>query len=259
MPFLNLTAGEPWAKAWGVMLFPDDEPKRRAYIARLWAGFYPIFEEANVGERVPRPVLLSIMKATAATPIDDGDLRARYYEGIAAGEQLKVVAAIAQSQPKLASWNATSRLIEQQTGRSRAFLYQARRKFLPVIHLWAAYILRGGQIRGDDACDYTALDDVGVFVTEAMALLQWGTRFKLDRKKAEPILERKKVDFWVPPPGWQPPTPKPDWPRDGRVPVPMLAAEWLGRLGKMPVKHTQKKICPRRSGQIERDNLRPMS
>src|SRR5438132_7348162 len=60
MPFLKLTAGEPWAETWGVMLFPDDEPKRRAYIARLWAGFYPIFEEANVGEPVPRSVLLSI-------------------------------------------------------------------------------------------------------------------------------------------------------------------------------------------------------
>jgi hypothetical protein len=47
MPLLNLISGEPWAETWAVMLFPEDEPKRRAYIARLWAGFYPIFEEAS--------------------------------------------------------------------------------------------------------------------------------------------------------------------------------------------------------------------
>jgi hypothetical protein len=119
MPFLKLTAGEPWAETWGVMLFPDDEPKRRAYIARLWAGFYPIFEAAKIGEPVPRSVLLSIMRETAATPIDQGELRARYYRGMAAGEQLRVLAAIAQSQPEHASWNATTRLVEQQTGGCR--------------------------------------------------------------------------------------------------------------------------------------------
>jgi hypothetical protein len=242
MPFLKLTAGEPWAETWGVMLFPDDEAKRRAYIARLWAGFYPIFEEAKIGEPVPRSVLLSIMKATAATPIDKGELRARYHRGMAAGEQLKVVAAIAQSKPEHASWNAASRLVERQTGRSRAFLYRARSSFLPVIHLWGAYILRGQKCHADSTYDYTALDDLYLLVNEALALLKWGRCFKLDREKAQPILDRDKVDFWVPPPGWRPPTPKPDWPRDGRVLVPMLSKEWVDRVGKKPVKHPQKNL-----------------
>jgi hypothetical protein len=242
MPFLNLKTGEPWVETLGVMLFPDDEPKRRAYIARLWAGFYPIFEEAKIGEPVSRPVLLSIMEAIAATAIDKGELRARYYRGMAAGEQLKVVAAIAQSKPEHASWNASSRLVEEQTGRSRAFLYQARSSFLPVIHLWGAYILRGQQCHADGTCDYTALDDLYFLVNEAMALLKWGRCFKLDREKAEPILDRDKVEFWVPPPGWRPPTPKPDWPRDGQIRVPMLSEEWLRRVGEKSVKHTQKNL-----------------
>jgi hypothetical protein len=170
--YLSITAGEPWAETWGVMLFPEDEHKRRAYIARLWAGFYPTYEETNLGEPVPRSVLLSIMKATTtADPIDKAEIRARYYDGMSAGEQLKVLIAIAQSQPKRASWSNASKLVERQTGRSRAFLYRARSRFLPVIHLWAAYILRGQQFQGDDARGYTALDDVQVFVTEAMALL----------------------------------------------------------------------------------------
>jgi hypothetical protein len=234
--YLNITAGEPWAQTWGVMLFPEDELKRRAYIARLWAGFYPTYEEANLGEAVPRSVLLSIMKAAAADPIDKAEIKARYYDGMVAGEQLKVLVAIAQSQPKRASWNTASKLVEGRTGRSRAFLYQARSRFLPVVHLWAAYILRGQQSHADGAAGYTALDDVEVFITEAMALLQWGTSFKLDRKAAKPTLDRNKVDFWVAPPDWLPPTPKAQWPRDGRVRAPTLPEQWLRRIRTKPVK-----------------------
>jgi len=98
--------------------------------------------------------------------------------------------------------------------------------------------LRGQQFQGDDARGYTALDDVQVFVTEAMALLQWATAFKLDRMEAQPTLDRSKVDFWVAPPDWLSPTPKAQWPRDGRVRVPTLPAEWLRRVGTKPVRHS---------------------
>jgi hypothetical protein len=241
VPYLNIAAGEPWVETWGVMLFPEDEIKRRTYIARLWAGFYPTDEEAKFGEPIPRSVLLSIMKAAVAAPIDEAEIKARYYEGMVAGEQLKVLVAIAQSQPKRASWNTASKLVERQTGRSRAFLYRARSRYLPAAHLWAAYILRGQQFHGDNARGYTALDDVLVFVTEAMALLQWATSFKLDRKEAKPTLDRNKVDFWVAPPDWPPPTPNAQWPRDGRVRVPTLPEEWLRRVGTKPLKHSSKK------------------
>jgi hypothetical protein len=234
-------AGEPWAETWGVMLFPEDERQRRAYIAHLWAGFYPIFEEANIGEPVERSVLLSIMRVIAATPIDHEELKGRYYQGMAAGEQFKVLAAIAGGQPKRASWNAASRLVQRQAGKSRAYLYQARSKFMPVIHLWAAYVLRGSHIGGDEACGYTALDDVHVFVTEAMALYQWGRSFKLDRKNAQPTLDRYKIDFWVPALDWLPPTPGSQWPRDGRLRIPTLSDEWLRRVGTKPVRRNSKK------------------
>jgi len=239
VPYLNIRTDEPAVEIWAVILFPDDERRRQAYVARLWERFYPVYEEAKLGEPVGRSVLLSIMRTAAAVDsIAKAEIGTRYWEGMLAGEQLKVLSAIAQSQPSRASWNAASKLVAGQTGSSRAVLYRARGKFLPVVHLWAAYILRGQQFAGDAARGYTALDDIGVFVTEAMALLQWGTSFKLDRKGAGPILDRGTVDFWVPPPDWSPPAFKAGWPRDGRLGVPTLPEVWLRRVGTKPMKYS---------------------
>ena len=66
MPYLNLAQGEPWAETWGTMHFPEDEAKRRSYIARLWSRFYPIYEKTGAGEPLPRSVLLSVMEAAEA-------------------------------------------------------------------------------------------------------------------------------------------------------------------------------------------------
>jgi hypothetical protein len=92
---------------------------------------------------MPRPVLLSVMEAAAAKAIAPDEITSRRYKGLAAGEQLKVVIALAKTDPKRASWKTATQLVEQQTNKSRAYLYDARRAFLPVIHLWAAFILRG--------------------------------------------------------------------------------------------------------------------
>ena len=134
-----------------------------------------------------------------------------------AGEHLKVIFAVAQDDPKFASWSKATRIVGQQIQKSRTYLYDVRGRFSSVIHLWAAWTLRDQKNHADLSRDYSALDDVYVFIAEAMALLQWGTSFKLDRDKAEPVLNRDKIDFWVPPPSWDPPVPKPGWPRDGRV------------------------------------------
>ena len=108
----------------------------------------PVYEEAKLGEPVGRSVLLSIMRTAAAVDsIDKAEIGTRYWEGMLAGEQLKVLAAIAQSQPNRASWNAAWKLVAGQTRSSRAVLYRARGRLLPVVHLWAAYILRGPAIR----------------------------------------------------------------------------------------------------------------
>src|SRR5215469_12929511 len=119
MPYLNLVRGEPWAETWGVMLFPDDEAARRGFIATLWLGFYPKYEKSGSGEPMPRSVLLSVMEAAAAMTIEPDEIATLRYKGLAAGEQLKVVFTLAQTEPKRASWKAATRIVERQTKKSR--------------------------------------------------------------------------------------------------------------------------------------------
>jgi hypothetical protein len=211
------------------MLFPDDEAARRAFIATLWSGFYPKYEKCGLGEPLPRSVLLSVMEAAVTMVIAPDEIAKRRCKGLAAGEQLKVVFALAQTEPKRASWNAAARLVERQTTIGRSYLYDARSAFSPVIHLWAAFILRDQRCHADQACGYRAIDDLHMFISEAMALLQWSTNFRLPRKKAEPTLNRQTVDFWTPPPGWSMPTPRPEWPRDGRLRGIYLEKHWVRR------------------------------
>src|SRR5436853_4629858 len=110
MPCLNLTGGEPWAETLGVMLFPDHELKRRAVIATLWAGFYPKYEEAGF-EPLPRSVLLSIMQASTAARVEKAEMDRGWYHARIAGEQLKVLAAIAAVDPRRASWKMATRIV----------------------------------------------------------------------------------------------------------------------------------------------------
>src|SRR5262249_60528059 len=88
----------------------------------------------------------------------------------------------------------------------------------------------------DLACDYRAIDDLGMFISEAMALLQWSTKFRLPRKKAEPMLNRQTVDFWTPPPEWSPPIPRAEWPRDGRLQGIKLEEAWVRRTRSKPIR-----------------------
>jgi hypothetical protein len=235
MPYLNLTRGEPWAGTWAVMHFPDDAAKREVFIAKLWSVFYPIYEKTG-GEPMPRSVLLSVMETAVTIPLQRDELVDRHYKGLAAGEQLRWLFALAQTEPKLAAWNTAARLVEWQSEKSRAYLYDARRVFLPVIHLWAAFILRDRRFYGDESRGYTAIDDLHTFIAEAMALLQWGMQFRLPRKTAKPPLNRQTVDFWTPPPDWSPPTPRPGWPRDGRLRPVTLEDKWVRRTRSKPVR-----------------------
>ena len=244
MPYLNLARGEPWAETWGVMHFPDNEAERQTFIARLWSGFYPIYERMEAAEPIPRSVLVSVMEAAVAIPLQCNAVADRRHKGLIAGEQLKVLFAIAQTEPKSASWNTAARLVEWKTGISRSYLYEARSEFQSVVHLWAAFILRDRRFYGDVSRDYSAIDDLHTFIAEAMALLQWGMHFKLPRKKAAPSLHHQIAEFWTPPPDWSPPMPRPNWPRDGRLQGFSLEKEWMRRIRSKP----RKKTCLIRRG-----------
>jgi hypothetical protein len=106
--------------------------------------------------------------------------------------------------------------------------------FLPVIHLWAAFILRDQRCHADEARGYTAIDDLQMFIVEAMALLQWAAGFKLNRKRAEPTLNPQTVDFWTPPSDWSPSVARLGWPRDGRLQAVSLEEKWVRRTRSQP-------------------------
>ena len=183
-----------------------------------------------------RSVLLSVMETAATMAIPPDEIATRQDKGLAAGEQLKVLFALAQTEPKCASWNAVTQLVKRQTEKSRSYLYDPRRAFLPVIHLWAAFILRDQRCHADAARGYRAIDDLYMFISDAMALLQWSTEFRLCRKKAEPTLNRQTVTFWTPPPEWSPPLPRPGWPRDGRLRGICLEEGWVRRTRSKPIR-----------------------
>jgi len=130
--------------------------------------------------------------------------------------------------------SAAARLVEWQSGKSRAYLYRAHSAFLPVIHLWAAFILPDRRCHADKARGCTAIDDLQMFIVEAMALLQWAAGFKLDRKKADPTLNPQTVDFWVPPADWSPSVARLGWPRDGRLQAVSLEEKWVRRTRSRP-------------------------
>jgi hypothetical protein len=245
MPMLNLSGGEPFAETFGVMLFPDDETKRRAWIARHWAGFYPRYETQDGTNPIPRTLLLEVMAEVAAGRVQDAEVRQRSQQGQTVGEWLKVVAAIAHTNPARASWNEAAKLLLWNNVGSRSALYAAGKKFRSVSHLWAAWILRGQKFYESPSVGYTLASDLGIYLTEAMALLEWAMEFRLPRQKAEPLISTADAP-WTVPPGWRvpadwmPTTPRTQWPRDGRVPGFSLPPEWQNRLGKQKPKSSRR-------------------
>lgn len=233
MPYLDLSGADPAGETWGAMLFPQEETRRRAFLAHHRLKICSEYRKGNVGPVLPRPFVDFVIDEAATGCIEPAELRDRWFKGLVAGELLKNLFAIVHTQPKHASWRGATRLVEWG-GFSKAYLYKVRAAFLPVIHLWAAYVLRNLQLEADESRGYRAIDDLHVFIAEAMALLQWGTQFTLDRKKAAPILNREEVVFWTPPPEWDPPTPAPGWPRDGRLPDVRLHPDWIRRVRSAP-------------------------
>jgi hypothetical protein len=234
MPYLDLLGADPAGETWGVMLFPEDETKRRAFVAHHRLKICAAYQKGTAGPLLPRWFVNSVIDEAATGCIERAELHDRWFKGLVAGELLKSLFAIANTEPKHASWSGATRLV-QRGGWSKAYLYQARALFLSVIHLWAVFVWRGLH-EADESRGYRAIDDLHMFIAEAMAMLQWGTRFTPDRKKAAPFLNREEVAFWTPPPVWDPPMPAPGWPRDGRLPDARLHPDWIRRVRSAPPK-----------------------
>ncbi|MDR3527395.1 MAG: hypothetical protein P4L57_08940 [Rhizomicrobium sp.] len=231
MPYFEFKYGDPVPEIWAAMHFPEageeTAQKRAAYTAYIRAHYFPDY----FGLSQPEPVY-EVLKASLQNRPEKSELTNRRWQGATAGEVLKMVFAVAHDAPSRASWTRAVSLMATHLKESESTIWTAKRRFAPVLHLWAAWSLRGSQFYRDEAKDYSYADDLSMFLCEAMALLQWAHQsvLKADsgqtRQKAKPLIARSDP-VWTPPPSWAPPTPRPNWPRDGRLQQATLPKEWL--------------------------------
>jgi hypothetical protein len=231
MPILPLDHPEPFTATLGVMLYPatdgKDPAKARAFAAQYLASAFTHFREA--GGIPPYEVLAPILMG-AGQPL--GDLKERWWRGRATGETFKTLFALANTDPALASWTHAIKIVEL-TAKSfkakgaRTDLWDAKRRFLSVAHLWAARSIREGQSLLHPEVGYDASVDFQSFLTEAEILRQWGQTWRPPRAKSAPPLP---PDVWRVPDKWEPPTRGPEWPKTGVIPSITLPEELLVKL-----------------------------
>ena len=176
MPILPVDYPEPFVAVLGTMLYPNEgeDAQRRAFAAHHLAE--PIRRFEAVGGVLPYDDLLRIVKDGGAR-LDDLDQRWR--GGTAMGELFKVLFALANHNPELASWEYAARIVEAYAAKakdygSRTFIMEAKRRFLSVAHLWGAYSIRGRKWQERVDVNYSFGDDVESFLAEAEILRRWG-------------------------------------------------------------------------------------
>jgi len=234
MPVLPLDHPEPFAATLGVMLYPgveDASRKRaRAFAAQVLVEPLRIFQEA--GNSVPDRELAQL----APDPdVALNDLDRRRWEGSAVGELFKALWLLARTDPARASWANAIRLAETTAARhrvsgARSALYEARRRFDSVAHLWGAWSIRGRRFQHNLSVGYEGAHDFQFFLAEAEMLRRWGRSWRAKRANSRPPLP---ANAWRVPDGWEPPEHKPTWPRSGGIPDLILPEELLRDLPRL--------------------------
>jgi hypothetical protein len=230
MPILPLDHPEPFAATLGVMLFPgtDDEPLKARAFATNWL-VEPIRRLHEAGHKISYEALLRI--ATEGGHQLEG-LDDRWWGGTTTGELLKALWALFNTNPALTSWNNAVRIAELVASRakargSRSAQWDARRRFLSVAHLWAAWSIRGGRFEAHPDVGYDEYADFQSFLTEAEVLRQWGQTWRPPRAISKPLLP---PDVWHVPENWEPLMRQPGWPETGQLPVLTLPKDLLATL-----------------------------
>jgi hypothetical protein len=213
------------------MLYPatgeSDPPKARAFAAQWLAE--PLSRYHAAGHRLTYDALARI---TADSGESLSDLDERIWGGTATGELFKVLFALFNTDIALTSWNKAARIAELTATRgeasgSRSAQWNARRRFLSVAHLWAAWSIREGRFEAHPELGYDAYDDFQSFLTEAEILRKWGQTWQPPREGSKPLLP---PDVWHVPENWEPPMRQPGWPETGKLPVLTLPEGLLAEL-----------------------------
>jgi hypothetical protein len=217
MPILPLDYPEPFAATLGVMLYPaiEEATKARAFAAQFLAG--PIRRLREAGHRLSYEALERIV-------MDAGqrltDLDVRWWGGSATGETFKTLFALANTDPVLASWSNAITIAEKAAARhsgARTSLYEMRRRFWSVAHLWGAWSIREGKFVQNAEVGYDGVADFQSFLAEAEALREWGESWQPLRRNSDPALP---PEVWRVPPSWQPPPASTRLAQNGRDSLP---------------------------------------
>jgi hypothetical protein len=205
MPYLPLEHPLPLVATFGVMLFPGADPVERANAAayadhHLKTALRTFVDDGGVLS----PDLTQHLLRESELPKNEEKLR---LGGVAAGNLLKALVGLISQTPHLASWNHAVHVVEkacQGTGipASRGYLWEAKSRYLPVIHLWCAYCIREAKLVHEPAQGYDINTDFQFFLQEAETIRQFVSQWRQDRDKAEPLLPKEGYQV---PPGWNPP------------------------------------------------------
>jgi hypothetical protein len=230
MPILPLNHKEPFFATLGVMLYPatngTDPLNASAYAAQGLAAAVKNFRESGGTLTYD----LTDVLLDAGQPLTD--LKERWWGGRVTGEAFKIFYALYITKPALASWSNAIKLVELTAKRydqkgARTDLWQAKRTFISVAHLWAARSIREAKSFQDPEAGYDASTDFRSFLAEAEILRRWGQAWRPLREKSEPPLP---PNVWQVPDGWEPPARQPGWPNTGMIPHITLPEELLGKL-----------------------------
>ena len=223
MPILPLDHPEPFAATLGVMLYPgvdNDDPLKARAFASYWLA-KPIQRCEEAGHKISQDVLLDIVR-DGGQVLDDLDNR--WWGGTTTGELFKTIWALFNYDKTLATWNNAIKIAERVAWRasgSRSLLWEARRRFLSVAHLWAAWAIRGGKFETPLERGYA---DFQSFLAEAEILRDFGQTWLPPRAKSKPLLP---PDIWRVPENSKPELLRPEI---GKIPVLALPEHLLSTL-----------------------------
>ncbi len=232
MPILPLNHPEPFAATLGVMLYPgtDDLEKRKAAAFQIRWLAEPIERLHADGHKLSYNTLLHL---TTKAAVGLEDLDERWWEATTTGELLKTVWALYNTNRALASWNNAVKLARVVAARakrpgakppvSRSVYWAARRRYLAVAHLWAAWCIREGRFGTRPEIGYDGYAEFNSFLAESEIIRRWGQAYLSSRKSSVPILPS---ELWYVGEDWRPQISQPGWPDTGKIPI-LIIPEYL--------------------------------
>jgi hypothetical protein len=94
----------------------------------------------------------------------------------------------------------------------RASIWTYLRQMQPALHLWGAWVMRGGRFITDSDSGYDYYTDCGALMTEAMALLRELRLWRESTNDQDKLLTGEMIEPWS---DWQPHQWRNGWPVTG--------------------------------------------